>query len=202
MILFVAAAHNRFAAYQRFLGDFVTPKRWGLVGTTPLWAADNGCFGSFDADQFRRMLDVIAEAPQKPRFVVVPDVVCDHRATVERFLEWSREFTQRGIPRAFVLQNGIEEHPPEFGVPWGCVDALFIGGDNAFKFSAWTAAAVHLAKGAGIWTHMGRVNSVRRLEYARRIGCDSCDGSGMARFPRNTLLPMLRSLTATQLNLL
>lgn len=41
---------------------------------------------------------------------------------------------------------------------------------------------------------MGRVNSVKRMLYALRIGCHSCDGSGMARFPSSVLLPMLRAL--------
>lgn len=41
---------------------------------------------------------------------------------------------------------------------------------------------------------MGRVNSVRRMLYTKNIGCDSCDGSGMARFPRSVLLPLVRAL--------
>lgn len=201
MILLVASAHSRAGSNPR-LGDFVTPRSYNLTGKTPIWAADNDAFGNFNRDRFLRMLDAIAKAATPPKFVTVPDVVCNHNATMDRWMEWSPEFRSRGIPRALVLQNGIERFPPEYGPPWNCVDALFIGGDNAFKFSGWVRHAVSLANYAGIWVHMGRVNSVKRLDYARRIGCDSVDGSGMSRFSRAVLTPMLRSLNHQQLYLL
>jgi hypothetical protein len=34
----------------------------------------------------------------------------------------------------------------------------------------------------GLWIHMGRVNTKRRLSYAYRIGCDSVDGSQWSRW--------------------
>jgi hypothetical protein len=38
---------------------------------------------------------------------------------------------------------------------------------------------------------MGRVNSARRLAWAKAIGCDSADGSGYARFTDTHLPPAL-----------
>jgi hypothetical protein len=43
------------------------------------------------------------------------------------------------------------------------------------------------ARQRGIWVHMGRVNSLRRLAYAASIGCDSIDGTQWVRF-RDTYL--------------
>lgn len=208
MILFVANGARRYPQYERFLGDFITPKRWSHQSNTATWAADNGCFGDFDPDQFRRMLDACAAQATRPKFVTVPDVVGNHRATMDRWLEWSREFEIRKLPRAMVLQNGIEQMPPEFAVPWSLVDALFIGGDDTFKLGPWVHWCIQFSKraikpnGTRIWTHMGRVNSVRRLSRALFIGCDSADGSGMARFPEAVLLPMLKRLASRQLQLL
>ncbi|MEY2411058.1 MAG: hypothetical protein QOF48_3728 [Verrucomicrobiota bacterium] len=199
MILLVAGA-QRYADPR--IGDFVTPHRWGLVGTTPVWAADNGAFSDFDASRFTKMLDAIAAAPIRPRFVTVPDVVCNHRATVELWLHWARALCERNLPRAFVIQNGIEDLPPRHALPWRNLDAIFIGGDTRFKFSPWVKACAWWARRLGKWVHMGRVNSVRRLDYARSIGCHSCDGSGMARFRTNVLEPMRTSLNREQLFLL
>lgn len=207
MKLLVAGAARRHPEAAQFLGDFTSPVRRNTIGQTPVWAADNGCFGAFDRDGFLRMLDAIAAAPVRPKFVTVPDVVGSHERTLDRWHEWSREFQARGLPRALVLQNGIERMAPEHAVPWGIVDALFIGGDDAFKLGGWVHWCIQFARRSwshgreGIWCHMGRVNSVKRLRHAIRIGCDSCDGSGMARFPR-TLAIMVKALVHFQLSLL
>lgn len=204
MKLLVSGSTNRLSAtpkLRQHLGDFTTPARRQRIGRTDVWAADNGCFGDFDRAKFMAMLDEIQCAEIQPKFVTVPDVVCDSRATAERWIEWAAEFHKRNLPRAYVLQNGIEEHPPEYAIPWNNLRAIFIGGDNAFKHSAWVRRCVAIARQAGRWVHMGRVNSIKRLEYAKRIGCHSVDGSGMSRFENRVLLPMAQSLEVEQLQL-
>lgn len=208
MILLVDNSTPRIPERAHHLvGDFKTPASRTWQGRTPVWAADNGCFGHFDRDRFLRMLDALAAAPIPPRFVTVPDVVADHGATVERWLEWAPEFASRKLPRAWVLQNGAQANPPEFAIPWSNMDALFIGGDTAFKLGPWVHRCVQFSKrcvrpdGSRIWCHMGRVNSIKRLHHAIRIGCDSCDGSGLARFPSQLRL-LLNALLHFQLPLL
>lgn len=197
MIIMVSGAANR--GFD-FCGDFTTPARRQWIGSTPIWAADNGCFSpGFDADRFRLMLDKIAQQSNRPKFVTVPDVVGNHNATADRWLEWAGDFVRRDIPRAFVLQNGIECHPPDAALPWPNTQAIFIGGDTAFKFSAWVRAAVKLARRYGLWCHMGRVNSVKRMLYARDIGCHSCDGSGVSKFPNDHLPRMTAALRQMEL---
>jgi len=165
------------------LADFETPSHQSLRITTEVWAADNGCFLGLDRPKFLAMLDKIAGQETRPKFVTVPDVVADHRATCATWHEWTREFKARDLPRAFVLQNGIgDDLNPAQAIPWGIVHALFIGGTTEFKLSPWVREAVRLANGNGVWVHMGRVNSVKRLRYAMEIGVDSIDGSGISRF--------------------
>lgn len=55
--------------------------------------------------------------------------------------------------------------------------AWLIGGSTSWKLSAAAAGIVNEAKHRGKWVHMGRVNSRRRVLYAKSIGCDSVDGT-------------------------
>jgi hypothetical protein len=65
--------------------------------------------------------------------------------------------------------------------------ALFIGGSTEWKLGAEARALAALAKNRGLWVHMGRVNSLRRLRYAADIGCDSVDGTYLAFGPDQNL---------------
>ena len=71
---------------------------------------------------------------------------------------------------------------------WPRIDALFIGGSTDWKLGAATRALVREAKRRGLWVHMGRVNSLKRIAYTAEIGCDSIDGTGWMRW-RNIRLP-------------
>lgn len=193
---------------QNYVGDFISPRAYQQIGKTPIWAADNDAFSGFNPTRYERMLDKIAAAPNPPMFVTVPDRVGNHAGTMEAWENWQPEVNDRGLRAAFVLQNGVEADWQATKLPWSDMDALFIGGDIPFKFSAIVREIVAAANHAGKWVHMGRVNSIKRMRYASAIGCDSCDGSGMARFPTTVLLPMVRALqrddhiTARQLTLL
>ena len=48
------------------------------------------------------------------------------------------------------------------------------------------------AKERGKWAHMGRVNSMRRYDYARGIGCDSADGTYLTFGPTVNLPKVLK----------
>jgi len=81
---------------------------------------------------------------------------------------------------ALVAQDGLESLP----VPWEDFDALFIGGSTAWKLSEAARELCQEAKRRGKWVHMGRVNSLRRMQVAEAFGCDSADGT-MLRFDPN-----------------
>jgi hypothetical protein len=76
-----------------------------------------------------------------------------------------------------VLQNGVEHT----FIPWDDVAAVFVGGDDAFKYSEIAMRAARTAKMLGKWVHVGRVNTAKRVR--NWIGlADSIDGSGMSRY--------------------
>lgn len=141
------------------------------------WACDNGCYSDWQPDRFVKLLERVKGQPRL-LWVAVPDVVADHTATVRRFRQWRDLFIHLGVPMAFVLQDGATAEE----VPWELLKAVFVGGSTAWKMGPDAAALVAEAKGRGLWVHMGRVNSIRRMHYARSIGCDSVDGTQWSRF--------------------
>lgn len=182
------------ATAGEYLGVLMTPgggpgldwiERTGLE-----WAADNGCFSGFDEPAFERMLERIAGASRRPRFVVSPDVPFDARATLNRLVQWSPIIRGHGLPVALAGQNGLEE----MAVPWDSFDAFFIGGDTAWKESDATLELAHTARGLGKWVHMGRVNSLLRMTRAYDMGCDSVDGTGFTWYSDKRIPMALRWL--------
>ena len=147
-------------------------------------------------------------------FAAAPDVLGDARATLARsrhMLGWIRHI---GIPAALVAQNGIERED----IPWDDFDCLFLGGSaecvrcgyvrpwddrdrehcpgcyrrlREWKLGAAARELVAEACRRHKWVHMGRVNSLKRLAYAARIGCDSADGTYLAKAPDKNLRKLL-----------
>lgn len=177
------------------LGRLIQPRHTSSIEATAAqgipWAADNDCFQGLDVDAFTIMLDRIKGLPGC-LFVTCPDVVGDHTATQRQFVKWAPGLARRGLPIAFVLQNGCTTT----GVPWRDIAAVFVGGDNRFKMSAGAAELVADAKARGMWAHMGRVNTWKRTKYAASIGCDSIDGTRNSRFVDTHLERSLAEVSA------
>lgn len=180
------------------LGRLVQPRHYSSIERTAAsgipWAADNDCFQALDVTAYELMLERIRDLPGCI-FVTCPDVVGDHPATMDRFARWAPGLARRGLPIAFVLQDGCTIQD----VPWWDVAAVFIGGSTEFKLSADVERIVRHAKAlkrgymAPVWVHMGRVNSEKRMAYAEEIGCDSVDGTSWAKFSKTHLARGLRS---------
>lgn len=163
------------------LGRLISPRSRHAKNVEKLglkWAADNDCFTGFNPGEYLKMLRQLAGKPGC-LFVTLPDAVGDAATTVALFQQWEPVVKSYGFPCAFVIQDGQEAGL----VPWDKVQAVFIGGTTEFKLGPQARAIACEAKKRALWVHMGRVNSLRRIRYARRIGCDSFDGSGYSRFP-------------------
>ena len=138
-----------------------------------LWAADNGCFSDqWDSTRWLTWLNRTAGA----LFATVPDVVGDAAATRARWDEWSGVVTDSGHLPGYVLQDGQDE----VDVPWGDAACVFIGGSTEYKLSESARLHAKEARRRGLWVHMGRVNSHKRLELAAAWGCNSADGTLLA----------------------
>lgn len=189
-MLYLATASGpqvRDAMATGLLGQMVTPDAGNrLIGGVP-WALDNGCFSDrWTEPRWLATLDRYRATPGC-LFAVVPDVVADAQATNERWARHHGAARNRGYRCAYVLQNGCQTIPASAG-------AVFIGGDTAWKLGPEARRLVAEAKTRGLWVHMGRVNSLKRLRYANSLGCDSVDGTFLAFGPDRNLPPLLRWL--------
>lgn len=168
----------------------------------PGWAADNGAFSrkGFNPLAFRTMLhqpNLRANAATC-LFVVAPDVLVvnadgsvrgDAAGTLAQFPAWAREIRKLGFPVALVAQDGLENMLAD--VPWHFVDVLFLGGSTEWKLSDGARACITEAKRRGKRTHMGRVNSYKRLTLAQSWGVNTADGTYMAFGPAKNLPRLL-----------
>jgi hypothetical protein len=71
--------------------------------------------------------------------------------------------------------------------PWYEFDAVFIGGDTAWKLGPGGPPDRAHRQGARQARPHGRVNTQRRLRYAESVGVDSVDGTKWAKW-RDTYL--------------
>lgn len=148
------------------------------AGAYPAWAADNACFSRGDAFRLDAYLAWLAGLGHRATclFATAPDVVGDAPATWERSRYVLPVLRALGFRAALVAQDGIEATRIE----WDAFDALFIGGSTRWKLSETAYRLVGEARERGKHTHVGRVNSARRLGAFAAAGCDSCDGTFLA----------------------
>lgn len=155
----------------------VTPDMGQMPPVKDWFAVDNACFAhpdDFDFDRFARFTErVLAEAGDRCLFVVTPDKPFDANETLRRFAQYRPQMAQFGAPVAFVTQDGM--HPED--LPWGDIDALFVGGSTEWKLGSESGAIITEARRRGVWTHVGRVNSRDKFRAARSLGADSADGT-------------------------
>jgi hypothetical protein len=140
------------------------------------FAIDNGAFSRFDREAFESLLERENHRRHLCRFVAVPDVVGSARRTLEVFDRWYERIGQ--WPLALVAQDGQEDLP----IPWELIKAVFVGGSTEWKLSFHAQTVIKAAQALGKWVHVGRVNKPARFEYFEKLGADSIDGTGLARY--------------------
>lgn len=151
------------------------------------WCADNGAFTDrWDENTWWLWLLEQSHLAPTCAFATAPDVVGDAWRTLIRSRPWLHPIRRLGYPVAYVAQDGIDQHP----IPWHDFDVLFLGGTTDWKLGPVARQVTADAIDRGKQVHMGRVNSERRYEYARAIGCSSVDGTYLV-FGPDQLLPGL-----------
>src|SRR5262249_54425259 len=131
------------------------------------WAADNDCFQGLDPDQYLAMLDAIAQVNlARLLFVTVPDVVGDWYGTLTLFRSWLPALQKRNFPPALVAQDGLTSER----VSWNELACLFIGGSTEWKEGSEAIELIREARKRGIWVHVGRINTLRRLQHFEQVG--------------------------------
>lgn len=140
------------------------------------WAVDNGGYEKLDTPALMALLARERGRQEDCLFVAVPDVVGSARRTLEVFERWKPRLA--GWKLALVCQDGQEDLP----LPWDDIAAVFIGGSTNWKCGPHATAIVRAAKALDKWVHVGRVNEPGRYDHFAKLGADSCDGTGIARY--------------------
>lgn len=173
------------------LGCILTPKQGNVVPAGITYVCDNGRYGKGWPGAWAWCTwlarTVSTYGPTKCLFATAPDRVGDPYGTLADSLPWLPVIRQFGVPAAFVAQDGCERGL----VPWGHFDVLFLGGSTKWKLSPSVARLAGEAVARGIPVHMGRVNSFKRVDYARAIGCSTVDGTFLIFGPRVNLPRLL-----------
>lgn len=149
------------------------------------WALDNGAWSafqqgkSFDEDAFSRAIDRVGEGAD---WVVLPDIVAGGMASLDLSLKWLDRL--RGFPeRALIaVQDGMSVDDVRDYL--GPMVGLFIGGSTPWKLAtldAWSA----LARRKQCYLHVGRVNSLKRINACAQVGANSFDGTSVISFPNS-----------------
>lgn len=168
---------KQIAEYRERYGDVIWQLRTPLTAYARAegvpYGVDNGGFKELDIPGWLRL--VALARTDAPIFVTLPDIVGDAARTLELF-EHFMPHTE-GLPRAIVLQDGIEHTR----IPWADIAAVFIGGSDRFKSAPETIAAAKTAKILGKHVHLGRCNTAARARNWLGLA-NTCDGSGMSMY--------------------
>jgi hypothetical protein len=159
------------------VGQLLTPlTRYRLREPERPWAIDNGFFAEPDIRAFEALLKREEHHKEHCLFVTAPDIVGSAQRTIELFGLWKPKLS--GWPLAFACQDGQESLP----IPWDDIAAVFIGGSTNWKCSVHVEQIIKTAKLFEKWVHVGRVNDPGRFQHFEKLGANSCDGSGLARY--------------------
>lgn len=165
------------------------------------FAFDNGVFADFkkglqfNEDKYLIKLIELVQKRKFPDFIVVPDYIGEGLKSLQYSIDFMPKLLDIPFPKYLVVQNGMEiedvepyldknnnKHSIEF-------DGLFVGGVPTFKGFGqkqtdeveWKLQTMEmwceLAHKYNKKCHIGRVSSIRRLNFARSIGADSYDTS-------------------------
>ncbi len=180
MIVLLDTSHDLAACAVELgcgVGQLLTPlTRYTLREPEKPWAIDNGAYANFDERAFVSLLKREEHRKTDCLFVTAPDVVASARRTLEILDGWKDRLD--GWKIALACQDGQESLP----IPWDVIGAVFIGGSTQFKVSQHAVHIIKAAKALGKWVHVGRVNNPQRFEWCEKLGVDSVDGTGLARY--------------------
>ncbi len=163
------------------------------------WFYDNGAFGDwkagrdFDEAQFVADIEAIARSGDRPRFLVLPDLVARGQESLAVSARWAPRLSATA-PLYLAVQDGMSTSDVAPLAPQ--LAGLFVGGTLEWKIATggtWVRAAHRL----GLACHIGRVGTEDRIAWARRIGADSIDSS-LPLWSEDNLRRFLRALEARQ----
>lgn len=155
------------------------------------YAIDNGAWSdfqrgtAFDEEAFERLLDKLGA---RADWVVLPDIVAGGIASLNLSVRWMNRSLSVCPLVLIAVQDGMETRDlaPLVGPNVG----IFLGGSTEWKIARMREWGEFCAD-QGVYYHVARVNTVRRIRMATAAGATSADGSSASRFART--VPLLDS---------
>lgn len=164
-----------FRDFPDQVGWLISPGCWKTPFPGLYYALDNAAFSAWtngtewNESAWRRLLDKSAKH-HRPAWALVPDVVANREATLERWHRYRGELRARGIPAAFAVQDGmLTGDVPEDA------DLIFVGGTYHWK---WSSLPMWVSRFKRV--HVGRVRQSKLL-ICKEFNVESCDGTGWFR---------------------
>ncbi len=157
------------------------------------YVLDNGAWSDhqnnrpFDDETFERLIDQLGA---RARWVVLPDIVAGGLPSLELSLRWTNRCLSACPMALLAVQDGMTENDvaPFLGPAIG----LFLGGSTPWKISTMAAWGAFCRR-RGVYFHVGRVNTGKRMAMAIAAGADSVDGTSASRFATTTRMLDLAS---------
>jgi hypothetical protein len=151
-------------------------------------ALDNGAWTAFlrkeafDVSAFERAFELFGASAD---FVVVPDVVANASASLSLSREWLPRLGDARLVLVAV-QDGMRFD--DVADLTGSRVGVFMGGSTEWKLAN-VVQWGRWCRARGVYFHVGRVNTARRVALCHDAAADSFDGSSVSRFAVN--LPRL-----------
>lgn len=146
------------------------------------YALDNGAWTAyqrqepFDADAFETAYERFGDNAD---FVVLPDIVAGGRRSLEMSMLWLNRLEPMRCLHLIPVQDGML--PADIDGIIGPGLGIFVGGSTEWKVAT-IATWADTARRRNAWCHVGRVNSVKRINLCGNAGVTSFDGSSASRF--------------------
>lgn len=148
-------------------------------------ALDNGAWPAFqqgkpfDGEAFERALEKVG---RRVSWIAAPDIVMGGRESLNLSRSWLPRLLEVGPTILIPLQDGMtvrdvvdlfRQHGNRIGI--------FLGGSTEWKLKTMRRWG-RLARRLGIYYHVGRVNTAKRIYLAAFAGADSFDGTSASKF--------------------
>lgn len=176
-------------------GWMVTPvDMGGAIREGMPYALDNGAWSAFcqqsewDEGAFITALERYGEGAD---FIVVPDVVGNAEATLKLAPVWVSRLVSMPKLKGYLLIAGQDGMQLDDLAPLLAMSprvGVFIGGSSEWKERVIIPWGRSL-NGRGVYVHVGRVNTARRIHLCGHGMVNSFDGTSVTRFAKT--LPML-----------
>lgn len=152
------------------------------------YALDNGAWTSFQKGEpfdERAFWKILVTLGSDADWVALPDKVAAGRESLDLSLSWVDRVLDYTGHALLPVQDGMT--PDDIAGVVGKRVGIFVGGSTAWKLDSMSTWAA-LARDAGCWLHVARVNTRRRIVRCGAVGATSFDGSSASRFSCNVPL--------------